>query len=147
MGARDEIIEGDKAAGSYDKMMISDVAISLTRTKEMKENNKGIFYMMKNRYGADGIHFNLFVDTSRGCFEFKHNNSIEDIKPKPNHSKVIENFNLSKGAINNGVEKKHKATHEFDKLAGISDEELKKDNMADVVKSIISKTSSLETKE
>ena len=147
MGARDEFIEGDKAAGSYDKMMISDIAISLTRTKEMKENDAGIFYMMKNRYGADGIHFNLFVDTSMGDFKFKPSNSVEDIKPKPKPSKIIENFNLSNGSITNGIDKKPKATHEFDKLAGISDEELKKENMAEGVKSIINKTSSLENKE
>ena len=28
-GAKDDVIEGDKAAGSYDKIMITDVAISL----------------------------------------------------------------------------------------------------------------------
>jgi replicative DNA helicase len=38
-GSKDDVIEGDKAAGSYDKMMITDVAISLSRKKEDKVNN------------------------------------------------------------------------------------------------------------
>ena len=40
-GAKDNIIEGDKAAGSYDKMMVTDVAISLSRKKEDKVNGTG----------------------------------------------------------------------------------------------------------
>ena len=48
-GAQDKIIEGDKAAGSYDKMMISDFAMSLSRKKEDKVNNTGRFHIMKNR--------------------------------------------------------------------------------------------------
>ena len=47
-GAQDKIIEGDKAAGSYDKMMISDFAMSLSRKKEDKVNNTGRFHIMKN---------------------------------------------------------------------------------------------------
>ena len=42
-GAQDKIIEGDKAAGSYDKMMISDFAMSLSRKKEDKVNGTGRF--------------------------------------------------------------------------------------------------------
>ena len=35
-GAQDDIIEGHKAAGSYDKMMVTDFAASLSRKKEDK---------------------------------------------------------------------------------------------------------------
>ena len=35
-GAKDDVIEGDNAAGSYDKMMITDLSISLSRKKEDK---------------------------------------------------------------------------------------------------------------
>lgn len=68
-GSKDDIIEGDKAAGSYDKMMITDVAISLSRKKEDKVNNTGRFHIMKNRYGMDGVTFYLNADTSTGHFE------------------------------------------------------------------------------
>ena len=65
-GAKDNIIEGDKAAGSYDKIMIADFAMSLSRQKKDKVNGTGRFHIMKNRYGADGMSFNAKVDTSTG---------------------------------------------------------------------------------
>jgi replicative DNA helicase len=68
-GAKDNIIEGDKAAGSYDKMMITDVAISLSRKKEDKVNGTGRFHIMKNRYGIDGLSYYLKADTSTGHFK------------------------------------------------------------------------------
>ena len=68
-GANDEIIEGDKAAGSYDKLMISDFAMSLSRKKEDKVNKTGRIHIMKNRYGMDGLTFSAFADTSTGHFE------------------------------------------------------------------------------
>ena len=37
-GARDETIEGDKAAGSYNKMMITDFCMSLSRLPQDKVN-------------------------------------------------------------------------------------------------------------
>jgi replicative DNA helicase len=65
-GAKDDIIEGDKAAGSYDKMMITDLSISLSRKKEDKVNGTGRFHIMKNRYGMDGLTFQVDVNTSNG---------------------------------------------------------------------------------
>ena len=55
-GANDDIIEGDKAAGSYDKLMITDFCMSLSRKKEDKVNGTGRFHIMKNRYGMDGTY-------------------------------------------------------------------------------------------
>lgn len=67
-GAKDDIIEGDKAAGSYDKMMIADFAASLSRKKEDKQRNTGRFHIMKNRYGQDGHTYSVLADTSTGHF-------------------------------------------------------------------------------
>ena len=77
-GAQDKIIEGDKAAGSYDKMMISDFAMSLSRKKEDKVNNTGRFHIMKNRYGIDGLTFSVKADTATGHFEVYDYNDSED---------------------------------------------------------------------
>tara|TARA_R110000822_G_scaffold67933_4_gene165331 strand:- start:339 stop:1712 length:1374 start_codon:yes stop_codon:yes gene_type:complete len=68
-GSKDDVIEGDKAAGSYDKMMITDIAISLSRKKEDKVNNTGRFHIMKNRFGMDGITYQMHADTSNGHFK------------------------------------------------------------------------------
>jgi hypothetical protein len=50
-------------------MMITDVAISLSRKKDDKVNGTGRFHIMKNRYGMDGITYKLSADTSTGHFE------------------------------------------------------------------------------
>jgi len=68
-GAKDDVIEGDKAAGSYDKIMITDFCISLSRKRKDKVEGTGRFHIMKNRYGMDGITFNVKADTSTGHFE------------------------------------------------------------------------------
>jgi len=70
-GANDNVIQGDKAAGSYDKIMITDFCMSLSRKKEDKVNNTGRFHLMKNRYGMDGITFGIQADTSTGHFVVK----------------------------------------------------------------------------
>ena len=68
-GAKDDVIEGDKAAGSYDKIMITDFCMSLSRKAKDKVNGTGRFHVMKNRYGMDGLTFGVNADTSTGHFE------------------------------------------------------------------------------
>ena len=90
-GAQDKIIEGDKAAGSYDKMMISDFAMSLSRKKEDKVNGTGRFHIMKNRYGMDGLTFSVKADTSTGHFEvFDYQDSEETTSPPKTQSNVFD---------------------------------------------------------
>jgi replicative DNA helicase len=83
-GAKDNIIEGDKAAGSYDKMMVTDFALSLSRKKEDKVNNTGRFHVMKNRYGGDGMTYMASVDTSTGHIEIQ--SEYDDDAPTNNVS-------------------------------------------------------------
>ena len=84
-GAQDKVIQGDKAAGSYDKIMITDFCMSLSRKKEDKVNNTGRFHLMKNRYGMDGITFGLEADTSTGHFivkdEYVEGEESENFEP------------------------------------------------------------------
>ena len=68
-GAKDDVIEGDKAAGSYDKIMITDFCMSLSRKAKDKVNGTGRFHIMKNRYGMDGLTFGVQADTSTGHFD------------------------------------------------------------------------------
>ena len=69
MGAKDDVIEGDKAAGSYDKIMVSDFCLSLSRKTEDKVNGTGRVHVMKNRYGMDGMTFGAKMDTNNGHIE------------------------------------------------------------------------------
>tara|TARA_Y100001938_G_C8060838_1_gene417128 strand:- start:335 stop:1696 length:1362 start_codon:yes stop_codon:yes gene_type:complete len=101
-GSKDNVIEGDKAAGSYDKMMITDFAMSLSRKKEDKVNNTGRFHVMKNRYGMDGITYRLKADTSTGHFEITDEYDGDD-EPIPTNNKQsftnidnVDRKNLSK---------------------------------------------------
>jgi len=74
-GAREDIIQGDRMAESYSKMMITDFAMSLSRNAEDKENGTGRWHIMKNRYGADGMTFNSTLDTSIGKIEINERSS------------------------------------------------------------------------
>ena len=81
MGAKDQVIEGDKAAGSYDKLMVADVAISLSRQKEDKVNGTGRVHIMKNRYGMDGMTYNAKVDTNNGHIDISEDIMREELAP------------------------------------------------------------------
>jgi len=80
-GAKDDIIEGDKAAGSYDKIMITDFAASLSRKRQDKVNGTGRWHIMKNRYGMDGLTYGAKIDTSTGHFEMISDAELEEITP------------------------------------------------------------------
>jgi len=81
-GAKDEILEADKIAGSYDKIMIGDISLSLARKRKDKLNGTGRWHFMKNRFGPDGLTFTSKIDTSIGKIEILENISddIEDIE-------------------------------------------------------------------
>ena len=68
-GAKDDVIEGDKAAGSYNKVMIADFAMSLSRKRLDKVNGTGRAHIMKNRYGGDGMTYPMKINTENGNIE------------------------------------------------------------------------------
>jgi replicative DNA helicase len=78
MGAQDKVIEGDKAAGSYDKMMISDFATSLSRKRKDKVQGTGRFHIMKNRFGPDGMTYPATINTSNGHIDISTHEFSED---------------------------------------------------------------------
>ena len=92
MGAKDSVIEGDKAAGSYDKMMVADVCLSLSRMKEDKVLGTGRVHVMKNRYGQDGMTYNVKMDTNNGHIEFEGKADPADLLEEENKPK----FTLSR---------------------------------------------------
>ena len=94
MGAKDDVIEGDKAAGSYDKIMVSDFCMSLSRKKEDKINGTGRIHIMKNRYGMDGMTFGAKVDTNNGHFELTSDIPTYDDLPASTNGNGSKSFNL-----------------------------------------------------
>ena len=91
-GANDNIIEGDKAAGSYNKMMITDFAMSLSRRRQDKAGGTGRFHIMKNRYGMDGITYAAVIDTSTGHIQIDNNELDEETLESEKPKKLNENF-------------------------------------------------------
>jgi len=77
-GAKDDVIEGDKAAGSYNKMMIADFAMSLSRKRQDKTNGTGRIHIMKNRYGGDGMTFSAKINTNNGSIDISDKEMSED---------------------------------------------------------------------
>ncbi len=76
--AKSSIIEGDNAAGSYEKIMIGDIIISLARGRKDKVNGTGRWHFMKNRYGADGLTFGSKIDTSNGKIDI-YETPLDDV--------------------------------------------------------------------
>ena len=91
-GANDNIIEGDKVAGSYNKMMITDFAMSLSRRRQDKAGGTGRFHIMKNRYGMDGITYAAIIDTSTGRIDIDTNELSEEDMENERPKKLNENF-------------------------------------------------------
>ena len=77
-GAKDDVIEGDKAAGSYNKMMIADFALSLSRKRQDKVNGTGRIHIMKNRYGMDGMTYSAKINTNNGNIEISPDSLDDD---------------------------------------------------------------------
>lgn len=64
-----EVIEADKIADSYAKVMNADFIMSWSRKSKDKLNNTARCHIMKNRFGQDGITFPCKMDTNTGYIE------------------------------------------------------------------------------
>lgn len=60
-------------------MMVADICLSLSRQKEDKIQGTGRLHVMKNRYGSDGITYDVEMDTNNGRTVFKKEVSLEDM--------------------------------------------------------------------
>ena len=90
--AKSDIIEGDNAAGSYEKIMIGDIIISLARKRKDKIEGTGRFHIMKNRYGADGMTFKTKINTSNGFIEVDSNPIDDDDIETTSNGKPVNDF-------------------------------------------------------
>ena len=103
-GIDSEVIEADKVADSYAKVMNADFIMSISRKSKDKLNNTARFHIMKNRFGPDGITFPSKMDTNNGFIEVYDGNSSdgiitqkesangEQMEKKLLHKKYVENF-------------------------------------------------------
>ena len=97
-GAQDDIIEGHKAAGSYDKMMITDFCASISRKAKDKQTGVGRFHIMKNRYGMDGLTFGTLINIAIGKFEMVSDEEFSSLSHQeevPDSKLPTDNFSLA----------------------------------------------------
>jgi replicative DNA helicase len=78
-GANVAILESTHIASSFEKLMIADIVISLSRTRVDRLEGTGRWHFMGNRYGNDGCtFFSPKIDTSIGYFEIEKNEMGEE---------------------------------------------------------------------
>jgi len=75
-GETSEVIEGNQIADSYKKLMIADFVFSLSRTKDDKVSDTGRVFIIKNRFGRDGITYPAKIDASSGNIKIFEENSL-----------------------------------------------------------------------
>lgn len=63
-GLNQEIITMQAISEAFNKCFIADFIFSVSRTSEDKQNNGGRIYIAKNRNGADGLVYSIFMDTA-----------------------------------------------------------------------------------
>ena len=90
--AKSDIIEGDNAAGSYEKIMIGDIILSLARKRKDKIEGTGNWHIMKNRYGADGMTFRSRINTSNGYIDIDQNPVDDDDIEIGSQNKAVNDF-------------------------------------------------------
>jgi replicative DNA helicase len=102
----EEVIEADKIADSYAKVMNADFIMSLSRKSKDKLNNTARMHIMKNRFGQDGITFPCKMDTNRGVLEIytatssdgiitaKESKNGEVVEKQILHKKYLENMDM-----------------------------------------------------
>ena len=100
MGSKDDIIEADKIAGSYDKIMIADFAMSLSRKRQDKVNGTGRIHVIKNRFGQDGMTYGAMINTSNGNIVIDTNEMDEDDVLSQHTQAQAARQNMSNGEKN-----------------------------------------------
>jgi hypothetical protein len=77
---KDEVIEADKIAGAYSKIMACDLIISANRTTQDKADKTTRVHVVKNRNGPDGMTFPAIMDLENAIIELYDASSPEGIQ-------------------------------------------------------------------
>jgi len=97
----EDVIEAQKIAESYQKIMTADFVMSLSRKVEDKIGNTGRFHIIKNRFGPDGLTYPAKVNTNTGAVEIYESTSVGG---KEQQHKIDNRDNLMKKMLANKYE-------------------------------------------
>ena len=83
----EHIIGAEKIAESYNKIMIADFVLSLSRKIEDKVANTGRVHIIKNRFGPDGLTFPTMMNTAIGQIDIYDSgtSSGQEVQNRMNH--------------------------------------------------------------
>lgn len=79
---QDDVIQADKIAESYSKIMTADFVMSLSRKLEDKITHTGRVHIIKNRFGEDGQTFPAYMNPGLGKLQVYDDNSPEGVMLK-----------------------------------------------------------------
>jgi len=92
----EDIIEGDKIAESFNKIMTADFIMSISRKMADKITNTARIHIIKNRFGIDGVTFPALVNFTEGKFEIYDEASAEGIRVR---KQMSDGDNVVKAAL------------------------------------------------
>lgn len=72
----EDVIEADKIAESYSKVMVADCVISLSRKTADKISGTGRWHVIKNRFGPDGLTFPSKMNMSTAHIDIFAENTV-----------------------------------------------------------------------
>jgi len=103
---QDEVIQADKIAESYSKIMTADLVLSISRKLEDKVHKTGRAHIIKNRFGADGQTFPMIIDASVGKIEIYDESSAKGImlKKQMENGETVTKQNLAKKLLEMDLE-------------------------------------------
>jgi len=95
---QEDVIQADKIAESYSKIMTADLVLSISRKLEDKVHKTGRAHIIKNRFGADGQTFPMIIDAGIGKIEIFDEQSTKGImlKKQMENGVVATKQNLAK---------------------------------------------------
>ena len=100
----EEVIQAGGVADSYRKIMTGDFILSLSRRMQDKLAGTGRVYVMKNRFGSDGVFYPCKFDTSCGAIDIYDTKSIEGME-------ILEKAKSAEEGIKGLFKKRWNATH------------------------------------
>jgi len=103
---QDEVIQADKIAESYAKIMTADLVISISRKLEDKVHKTGRAHVIKNRFGADGQTLPMIIDAGIGKIEIFDEASAKGImlKKQMQNGETVTKQNLAKKLLQMDLE-------------------------------------------
>ncbi len=101
----EDVIEGNKVSESYNKVMVCDFIMSLSRKLNDKIGGTGRWHIIKNRFGPDGMTFPSKINTMTG--------HIEIFEPNSDIGKSVSQSMSGEGMVKKALSQKFKELEGF----------------------------------